>query len=78
VTLVRLPPHQQVGISDLGGSELAIALDAGITQAGGSGAEKSLRSGDFVWLDSGETARVFKNDSETQARFVYFVLKPKH
>ena len=78
VTLVRLPPHQQVGISDLGGSELAIALDAGITQAGGSGAEKSLRSGDFVWLDSGETARVFKDDSETQARFVYFVLKPKH
>lgn len=76
LTLVRLPPHQQVGISDLGGPELAIALDGGITRAGGSAAEKSLHSGDFVWLDSGETARVFKNDSEMQARFVYFVLKP--
>jgi hypothetical protein len=76
VTLVRLPPHQHVGLSDLGGPELAIALDAGITQAGGSGSEKSLNAGGFVWLDSGEKARVFKNDGETQARFVYFVLKP--
>ena len=77
VTLVRLPPHQRVGLSDLGGSELAIALDAGIAQTGGNSAEKSLRSGDFAWLDSGEKARVFKNDSDKEARLVYFVLKLK-
>jgi quercetin dioxygenase-like cupin family protein len=78
VTLVRLPAHQRAGLSDLGGPELAIALDGGITQAGGSSAEKSLRAGDFAWLDSGETARVFQNDGDKEARFVYFVLKPKH
>jgi quercetin dioxygenase-like cupin family protein len=77
VTLVRLPPHQRIGLSDLRGSELAIALDAGIAQAGGNGAEKSLHPGDFAWLDSGGTARVFKNDGDREARLVYFVLKPK-
>jgi hypothetical protein len=77
VTLVRLPPHQRVGLSDLGGSELMIALDAGIAQTGGAGAEKPLRSGDFAWLNSGEKARVFRNDGEKEARLVYFVLKPK-
>jgi quercetin dioxygenase-like cupin family protein len=77
VTLVRLAPHQHVGMSDLGGPELAIALDAGITQAGGSAAEKSLHAGDFVWLESGEAARIFQNDGDKEVRFVYFVLKPK-
>jgi quercetin dioxygenase-like cupin family protein len=77
VTLVRLPPHQRTSLSDLGGSELAIALDAGIVQAGGSGAEKSLRAGDFVWLESGEAARIFQNDGDKEVRFVYFVMKPK-
>ena len=78
VTLVRLAPHQRLGLSDLGSSELAIALDAGILQTGGNSGDKPLRSGDFAWLDSGETARVFKNDSEKEARLVYFVLKPKY
>jgi uncharacterized cupin superfamily protein len=54
-----------------------IALDAGIVQTGGDGAEKLLRSGDFAWLNSGEKARVFRNDGEKEARLVYFVLKPK-
>jgi hypothetical protein len=77
VTIVRLPPHQRVGLSDLGDSELMIALDAGITQTGENGGEKPLHSGDFAWLDGGEKARVFKNDSEKEARLVYFVLKPR-
>ena len=78
VTLVHLPPRQHVGLSDLGGPELAIALDAGIRQTGRSGTEKSLRAGDFVWFESGQAARVFQNDGDKEARFVYFVLKAKH
>jgi quercetin dioxygenase-like cupin family protein len=77
VTLVHLPPGQHVGLSDLGGPELAIPLDAGIRQTGGSGTEKSLRAGDFVWFDSGQVARVFQNGGDKEARFVYFVLKAK-
>jgi hypothetical protein len=77
VILVRLAPHGRVGLTDLGGAELMIAIDAGIAQAGGNGTEKQLNSGDSAWLDSGDTARVFKNDSERETRFVYFVFKPK-
>ena len=77
VALVRLAPHGRVGLTDLGGAELMIALDAGIAQAGGIGMEKQLNAGDFAWVDSSDTARVFKNDTERETRFVYFVFKPK-
>jgi hypothetical protein len=76
VTLVRVLPHQEVSLGDSGSSELIIALDPGIARAEGNGAEKSLRSGDFVWLDHGETAEVFRNEGGKAARLVSFVLKP--
>jgi hypothetical protein len=77
VILVRLRPHSRVGLSDLGNAELIVALDAGIVQAGGNGAEKPLNVGDFAWVPTGETARLFKNESDREARLVYFVLKQK-
>jgi len=77
VILVRLQPHSRVGLSDLGNAELIIALDAGIVQAGGNGAEKPLNVGNFAWVAIGETARLFKNESDREARLVYFVLKQK-
>jgi hypothetical protein len=77
VILVRLPPHGRVGLSDLESAELIIALDAGIVQAGGNGAEKSLNTGGFAWLATGEKARLLKNASDREARLIYFVLKQK-
>jgi quercetin dioxygenase-like cupin family protein len=75
MTLVHLPPHRGVGLTDLGTPELMIVLDDGISQKGGNSAEKSLHAGDFAWIDRGGTARYFKNDTDREARFVYFVLK---
>ena len=77
VTLVSVSPHGRVGLTDLGNDELIIALDTGIVQAGGNGADKSLNLGDFAWLATGERARLLKNDSDREARLVYFVLKHK-
>jgi quercetin dioxygenase-like cupin family protein len=77
VILVRLPPHNRVGLSDPGNAELIIALDAGIVQAGGNGAEKSLNLGDSAWLATGEKMRLLKNESDREARLIYFVLKQK-
>jgi hypothetical protein len=77
VALIRVLPHQEVSLGAPGRSELIIALDPGIARAGGNVAEKSLRPGDFVWLASGETAEVFRNEGGKEARLVSFVLKPK-
>jgi hypothetical protein len=77
VTLVRVLAYQKVSLGDSGSSELIIALDPAIARTGGNVAGKLLRPGDFVWLASGETAEVFRNEGGKEARLVSFVLKPK-
>jgi hypothetical protein len=77
VLLVRLSPHGHVGLTDLGNPELVIALDAGAVQAGGNRAEKPLHLGDVAWLGTGETARLFENESDKEVRLAYFVFKQR-
>ncbi len=71
VVLTRVMPHQKVNLSETRWDELIVALDeAVIAFAVGKGPERLLRPGDFVWLGWGGVTRVFKNNSDKEARFI--------
>jgi quercetin dioxygenase-like cupin family protein len=74
VGLVRVRPHERVVIGNPGGATLIVALDAGAMHSGENGRSRSLRAGDFVWLDKGKAGEAFRNDSVTEVRFVCFGL----
>jgi quercetin dioxygenase-like cupin family protein len=77
IQVVRVPPRQRVDVGDAPSHELIVALDpASISGASGNGTDKSLQSGDFVWLDKGGPPRVFKNAGDKEARFVQIDFKP--
>jgi uncharacterized cupin superfamily protein len=74
VGLIQVKPHEQVVIGQAARATLVVALDPGSTHSGENGAAKSLRSGDFVWLDKGKTGQTFLNESATEVRLVCFGL----
>jgi hypothetical protein len=76
VTLIHLLPHQILTAGDLGGSELIVALDAvAVANRDGKGPESVLHPGDFVWLDQGRAAQVFKNNGDKETRLISFKLR---
>jgi hypothetical protein len=75
VGLVRVSAHGRSEIGD-GRVALIVALDGGATHRGGDGAESSLRSGDFVWLDAGHAGEAFQNDSAKEVRLILFAFQP--
>jgi hypothetical protein len=76
VGLLRVGPHERVVIGEPTRATLIVALDGGVTNSRESGKARSLRSGDLVWLNSGNAGEVFRNESPTEARFVCFGLAP--
>ena len=74
VGLIQVKPHERVVIGQATRATLVVALDPGSTHSGENGAAKSLRSGDFVWLDKGKTGQTFLNESATEVRLVCFGL----
>jgi hypothetical protein len=74
VGLLRVMPHQRVVIGGPSSATLIVALDAGAIHSSENGRANSLRIGDFVWLDKGNAGEVFRNDGETELRFVCFGL----
>jgi hypothetical protein len=74
VGLLLVKPHGRVVIGERGRATLVVAMDAGATHPGKNGAIDSLRSGDFVWLDSGKAGEAFLNGSAADVRLVCFGL----
>jgi len=78
LTLIRVLPHRSVAFGDPRRSELIVALDAiAVTAAGGKSPGNSLHPSDFVWLDVGKPAQLFKNNGDKEARLISFALKPQ-
>ncbi len=76
VTLIHLLPHQNFTAGDSQSSELIVALDAvAIANREGQGPENMLHSGDFVWLDRGRAAQVFRNTDDKLTRLISFKLR---
>jgi hypothetical protein len=77
VTLIRVPPHQNITSGNTGRSELIVLLDdASVATTGETGPGNPLRPGDFKWTEIGHAATVFKNNSDKEARLISFRLKP--
>jgi hypothetical protein len=74
VGLLSVRPHERVVIGEPARATLIVALDAGAIHSGENGRATSLGIGDFVWLDKGKAGEVFRNNSETEVRFVCFRL----
>jgi quercetin dioxygenase-like cupin family protein len=72
VGILPLKPHERVMIGEPGRAILIVAVDAGARHAVKNGAAESLRSGDFVWLDTGNPGETFLNDGDTEVRLVCF------
>ena len=51
--------------------------DALVATVEETGAAKPMRPGDFKWIAIGQTASVFKNNGDKEARLVLFQLKPQ-
>lgn len=71
IETVHLPAHQNAKIAGARESELLVALDsASISPALGSGPDQTLRAGEILWFDASAPARILKNGSDSEVRFV--------
>ncbi len=78
LTLIGVPPHQNVSLGNSGDSELIVSLDnVLVATAGETGLAKPMRPGDFKWIAIGQAASVFQNNSDKEARLISFRLKPQ-
>jgi quercetin dioxygenase-like cupin family protein len=76
VGLVRLHRQERVVIGEPGRATLIVAVDRGASYKDENGARKSLRAGDFVWLEKGNKGEALRNESAAEVRLVCFGLAP--
>jgi quercetin dioxygenase-like cupin family protein len=77
VTLTRVGPQQSATFGEPDRDDLIVTIDESAAAAApGKGSDKALHPGDFVWVGRGEAQRVFKNNSQKEARVVTVALKP--
>ena len=77
VTLTRVVAHRGTSQGSASQAQLIVALDdAVVASARNNRAEQVLHPGDFVWLDAGGAPRSLRNDSDKEARYVSFSMKP--
>ncbi len=77
VVLTHLLPHQQMTLRDPEHELLLVAVDEVVlAPAAGKGLERLLRPGDPVWLGRALVARLLKNNSDKEARYVTLEMKP--
>jgi hypothetical protein len=75
-SLVRVLPHKSIKVG-VSGPEVIVALDAATISGSSKDPAKTLKPGDFVWLDGGSgQVRVYKNASAKDARFIEIAFQP--
>lgn len=74
-SLIRVLPHKSIKVGD-SGPEVIVALDAATISGSSKEPAKTLKAGDYVWLDgdSGQ-GRVYKNVGAKDARFIEIVFQ---
>jgi quercetin dioxygenase-like cupin family protein len=77
VRLLRIPPGENVILGGLKYATLIVALDpANLSATSDSGADQTLKPGDFLWFADGGASQVFKNNGKSEVRAVLFVISP--
>ena len=75
--MTRIRPMQDAAFGETDRDALVVAIDEPVIAAAtGKGPGTVLHTGDFVWIGQGETARVFQNHSDKEARVVTLAFKP--
>ena len=75
-SLVRVLPHKSMKVGE-SGSEVIVALDAATISGTSNEPAKTLKPGDFVWLDGGAgQLRGYKNSGAEDARFIEITFQP--
>jgi len=75
-SLIRVLPHKSIKVGD-SGPEVIVALDAATVSGPSKDPAKSLKAGDFVWLDGGSgLKRSYKNAGAKESRFIEIVFQP--
>ncbi|MDP9159065.1 MAG: hypothetical protein M3O09_02395 [Acidobacteriota bacterium] len=76
VSMISLSPHQTLPLAKLDSSQLVVALDTDLAwQDNEAKPERTLKSGDFVWLDIGKGVSLH-NVGDHESRLVVFIFKP--
>jgi quercetin dioxygenase-like cupin family protein len=75
-SLVQVQPHQSMKVGE-SRPEVVVALDPATISGTPKDPGKTLKPGDFVWLDgSSGQGRSYKNDASKDARFIEIDFKP--
>jgi quercetin dioxygenase-like cupin family protein len=69
-----IPPHQSIKLRDSTDEELIVAVDH--MKITGGGAARTLKPGDFAWIEKGTGPREIKNTGDKDLRFAEMLLKP--
>jgi quercetin dioxygenase-like cupin family protein len=73
--LVRVLAHQSIQLGESPAPQVIVTLDAASVLSGAvKGPEKTLKPGDFVWMDA-ETSRgsTYENPGDREARFIQII-----
>jgi hypothetical protein len=74
-SLLRVLPHKSMKVGEAG-PEVIVALDAATISGTSKEPEKTLKAGDYVWLDGGSgQGRGLKNNGTKDARFIEIVFQ---
>ncbi len=75
-SFVRVLPHKSTKVGE-SGPEVVVALDAATISGTSKEPAKTLKPGDFVWLEGGAgQGRSYKNAGAKEARYIEIVFQP--
>jgi len=75
-SFVRVLPHKSTKVGE-SGPEVVVALDAATISGASKEPAKTLKPGDFVWLEGGAGhGRAYKNPGAKDARFIEITFQP--
>jgi hypothetical protein len=69
-----IPPHKEIKLDSSSDEELIVAVDK--MKITGGGVAKTLKPGDFAWIEKGSGPREIKNTSDKDLRIAEMLLKP--
>ena len=69
-----IPPHKKIKLDNPSDQELIVAVDS--MKITGGGAAKTLKPGDYAWIEKGSGPREIKNTGDKDIRFAEMLIKP--
>jgi quercetin dioxygenase-like cupin family protein len=78
ISMVALSSHQKSSLAQSDSSQLVIALDHDLLwqDSRPTGPQRTLKAGDFIWLDGGKAPGSLQNDNDQDSHIAVFSLKP--